>query len=117
MCSVSRFVGLDYHQDSVQVCVLDSEGKLLSNRSVANDAATIAQAATRHGRPNRGPLAGTTGASRLRGPHEAFARQDRLGRRAPAGRPGPRELPAGSVAGAGAGAPSAASGGGPERTG
>lgn len=36
MCSVTRFVGLDYHQDSVQVCVLDAEGRRLANRSVAN---------------------------------------------------------------------------------
>ena len=27
------FVGLDYHQDSVQVCVLDSGGKVLGNRA------------------------------------------------------------------------------------
>lgn len=29
-------VGLDYHQDSVQVCILDDEGKQLFNRSVSN---------------------------------------------------------------------------------
>ena len=31
------FVGLDYHQDSVQVCVLDSGGKVLGNRVCDND--------------------------------------------------------------------------------
>jgi transposase len=36
MCSVTRFVGLDYHQDSVQVCVQDERGRRLANRSVAN---------------------------------------------------------------------------------
>jgi len=65
MSSVSRFVGLDYHQDSVQVCVLDSEGELLSNGSVANDAATIARAATRHGRPKRMAIEACCGAANL----------------------------------------------------
>lgn len=29
MQTVTRFVGLDYHQDSVQVCVLDQHGNRL----------------------------------------------------------------------------------------
>jgi len=33
MSSVPVFVGLDYHQDSVQVCVLDADGSRLANRS------------------------------------------------------------------------------------
>ena len=37
MVTITRFVGLDYHQDSVQVCVMDSEGNLLANRSVPNN--------------------------------------------------------------------------------
>ena len=37
MLSVSRFVGLDYHQDAVQICVMDNTGTVLANRSVAND--------------------------------------------------------------------------------
>lgn len=53
MSSLPVFVGLDYHQDSVQVCVLDSEGRQLANRSVANDAAAVAAVARRHGRPMR----------------------------------------------------------------
>jgi len=31
------FVGLDYHAESVQVCVLDRDQKLLANRSCSND--------------------------------------------------------------------------------
>jgi hypothetical protein len=31
------FVGLDYHAESVQVCVLDRDQKLLANRSCRND--------------------------------------------------------------------------------
>lgn len=42
MSSVTRFVGLDYHQDSVQVCVMDQEGTVLVNRSVANRWQSIA---------------------------------------------------------------------------
>jgi transposase len=37
MSNVPVFVGLDYHQDSVQVCVLDAAGKVLLNRAAAND--------------------------------------------------------------------------------
>jgi hypothetical protein len=37
MSIVTTFVGLDYHQDSVQVCILDSHGNVLTNRSVEND--------------------------------------------------------------------------------
>lgn len=36
MSSVTRFVGLDYHQDSVQVCVMNQQGQVLVNRSVEN---------------------------------------------------------------------------------
>lgn len=36
MKTVTRFVGLDYHQESIQVCVLDEHGKRLINRSVGN---------------------------------------------------------------------------------
>jgi hypothetical protein len=35
--SVSLFVGLDYHQDSVQVCVLDAAGRVRMNRSLPSD--------------------------------------------------------------------------------
>ena len=35
--SQSVFVGLDYHAESVQVCVLTQDGKLLVNRSCRND--------------------------------------------------------------------------------
>jgi transposase len=42
--SQSVFVGLDYHTDSVQVCVLAREGKLLVNRSCRNDWRAVAAA-------------------------------------------------------------------------
>jgi transposase len=41
IAQVSAFVGFDYHDSFVQVCVLDSAGKVLGNRRVANDATAI----------------------------------------------------------------------------
>lgn len=65
MAIVTNFVGLDYHQDSVQVCVIDSEGKQLTNRSVANDEAVVYRALMRHGRPKRVAIEACCGAADL----------------------------------------------------
>src|SRR4029453_304675 len=35
------FLGLDYHSSSIQVCVLDAHGKVLGNRSLANDVVAV----------------------------------------------------------------------------
>lgn len=35
------FIGLDYHKDSIQVCVLNAAGKVLGNRSVPNDVTAV----------------------------------------------------------------------------
>lgn len=40
---MKAFVGLDYHQSSVQVCVLDEHGEQLINR-ICNDATEIIDA-------------------------------------------------------------------------
>ena len=37
MVSISNSIGLDYHQDSVQVCVLDAGGRVLGNRSCPHE--------------------------------------------------------------------------------
>jgi len=37
MARIRVFVGLDYHQASVQVCVMDASGKVLHNRRCSND--------------------------------------------------------------------------------
>jgi transposase len=65
MSSVATFVGLDYHQDSVQVCVLDAQGKQLVNRSVANDANIVQRVATQHGAPTRVAIEACCGAADL----------------------------------------------------
>jgi transposase len=49
MSSVNVFVGLDYSQEFVQMCVMDRSGKVLANRPVANCARTILRAAKRFG--------------------------------------------------------------------
>jgi transposase len=41
MNNVPLFVGLDYHQDSIQVCVLNPQGDVLLNRAAANDVAAV----------------------------------------------------------------------------
>ena len=49
MEKISVFVGLDYHQESVQVCVLDSGGRVLGNRTCANDPRLVAEYVATHG--------------------------------------------------------------------
>src|SRR5262249_24468 len=41
MSNVTVFVGLDYHQEMVEVCVLDPTGRVLSNRPCRNDTASM----------------------------------------------------------------------------
>ena len=43
MSNVPVFVGLDYHQDSIQVCVLNQKGDVLLNRSAPNDCQALAR--------------------------------------------------------------------------
>src|SRR5215204_1133993 len=43
MSNVPIFVGLAYHQDSIQVCVLDQQGKVLANRAADNDCQAVAR--------------------------------------------------------------------------
>lgn len=43
MSNVPLFIGLDYHQDSIQVCVLNPAGDVLLNRAVHNDVQALAR--------------------------------------------------------------------------
>lgn len=65
MSSVPVFVGLDYHQDTVQVCVLNQDGKVLTNRSVDNDSRAIEQVSKRYGLPQRIAIEACCGAADL----------------------------------------------------
>jgi hypothetical protein len=37
MFNLPVFVGIDYHTNTIQVCVMDTQRKILANQSVAND--------------------------------------------------------------------------------
>ena len=65
MSSVAVFVGLDYHQDGVQVCVLDGGGKDLLNRKVKNTVASIMATIRRVGRPAAVAIEACCGAADL----------------------------------------------------
>lgn len=51
MRSVSLYVGLDYHSDSIRVCVLTSKGFQSVNRDVANDVESVRRLVLRYGKP------------------------------------------------------------------
>lgn len=65
MDRVTVSVGLDYHQRSVQVCVMDATGRVLANRGCANDAAAIASVVERHGERVHAAVEACSGAADL----------------------------------------------------
>jgi transposase len=65
MSKVTVFVGLDYHKDSVQVCIMDPSGKVLANRSGPNDAAALATMVAFFGEDVRGAIEACTGSADL----------------------------------------------------
>lgn len=65
MDRISVFVGLDYHQDAIQVCVMDRGGRVLANRSCANEWGEIAAMVGRHGPVVRAGIEACTGAASL----------------------------------------------------
>ena len=65
MRTVPVYVGLDYHQSSVQVCVMDGVGTVLVNRACENHLASIYQAVQSVGTPVRVAIEACTGASDL----------------------------------------------------
>ena len=65
MGTVAVFVGLDYHDEAVQVCILDDQGQQLANRSCANDAAAIVAFVQRHGQRVQAAVESCTGAANL----------------------------------------------------
>ena len=65
MCSVDVFVGLDYHQDQVQVCVMDRDGTVFMNRSLMNDVNLIYTACRVFGNVKSAAIEACCGASNL----------------------------------------------------
>jgi hypothetical protein len=59
------FVGLDYHQHQVQVCVLDAAGKVLMNYTAPNEWRAITQVADRCGGVQRAAIEACCGAADL----------------------------------------------------
>ncbi len=62
MSNVTVFVGLDYHKDSVQVCVLNSDGAMLGNRRCINDGVAVMRNAEGFGRVARAAIESCPGA-------------------------------------------------------
>ncbi|MGE3818854.1 MAG: IS110 family transposase [Isosphaeraceae bacterium] len=65
MSKVTVFVGLDYHEDSVQVCVMDCSRTVLANRSCRDAAAAIAQVVASLGHHVRAAIEARSGAAAL----------------------------------------------------
>lgn len=65
MKSIPVYVGLDYHQDSVQVCVLNRSGNVLRNGAYENDALVIATVVENHGTEVHAAIESCTGAADL----------------------------------------------------
>jgi transposase len=65
MAIVKVFVGLDYHDAFVQVCVMNRKGKILVNRKMDNDWQTIAAAVKKKGRVALGAIEACNGAAHL----------------------------------------------------
>jgi len=59
------FVGLDYHQSAIQVCVVDPEGLVLLNRRCSNDWRAVVTAAERYGQVVGVAIESCSGAAHL----------------------------------------------------
>ena len=65
MSKVTVFVGLDYHKDSIQVCVMDPSGKILVNRSCPNRAEAVVALVGPYGQDVHAALEACSGAANL----------------------------------------------------
>lgn len=65
MSKVTVSVGLDYHKDSIQVCVMDPTGKVLANRACPNDANALDLLVAFFGADVRAAIEACTGAADL----------------------------------------------------
>jgi len=59
------YVGLDYHKNSIQVCVLDQDGKILANQRCDNRWQDVNRCVQRHGRVSRVAIEACVGAADL----------------------------------------------------
>jgi len=63
MDTIAVFVGLDYHQSGVQVCVLDEQGRVLGNRKCVNEVVAVIGYAQAFGRVQHAVLEACGGAA------------------------------------------------------
>lgn len=59
------FVGIDYHQDPLQVCVMDRGGRVVVNRAVGNDWRSVVSTTRGLGRVRRAAIEACNGAADL----------------------------------------------------
>ena len=62
---VAHFVGLDYHQDEIQVCILDRKGAMIANKKLPNDVAILDHFVRRHCTHFQVSIEACTGAAAL----------------------------------------------------
>jgi transposase len=65
MSKITVYVGLDYHKDSIQVCVMNSEAKVLSNRNCSNDVGALIAMVEAFGDDVRVAIEACSGAANL----------------------------------------------------
>lgn len=63
MATLTVYVGLDYHKDSIQVCVVNSNGDVLGNRRLANDVVAVIRYAEAFGQVARAAIESCSGAA------------------------------------------------------
>ena len=65
MSKLTVYVGLDYHQDSIQVCIMDHAGTILANRSCPNRADAVVALVAAHGQDVRAAVEACSGSANL----------------------------------------------------
>ena len=65
MSKVTVHVGLDYHKGSIQVCIMDADGKILANRSCPNRVDQLVALVTQHGQDVRAGIEACPGSANL----------------------------------------------------
>jgi transposase len=65
MSKVTVYVGLDYHKDSIQVCIMDPSGTILANRRCPNQAEDLVKLVASFGEDVRAAVEACSGAADL----------------------------------------------------
>ena len=63
MLNLPVFVGIDYHLHTLQVCILNQQGKMLVNQSVANDPHAVFQVVAPYGNQVSAAIEASTGSA------------------------------------------------------